>query len=91
MEADVNLGELQEMQLRGELRVPAPGELHGPGVGLGVLGGNSVGGYMDPDMVGLILGAEGEMEVCQVCEREEPLGKLLRCGACGVKKHPRCA
>ena len=46
---------------------------------------------MDPEMVGFTLGLEGDMDRCVVCHREEPLGTLLRCGACGEKKHPRCA
>ena len=50
-----------------------------------------MGCYMDPGMIGVVIGVEGEMEVCQVCGSEEPSGRLLRCGACGVKKHPRCA
>ena len=79
------------MQVRGELPIPAPGELRGPGVGLGVKGADSVGGYLDPDMVGMIVGVDGDREVCGVCGVDEPLGHLLRCGACGTKKHPRCA
>lgn len=54
------------MQARGELPVPPPGELRGPGVGLGVPGGDRVG-YMDPEMVGLILGEGEDREVCAVC------------------------
>ena len=46
---------------------------------------------MTPELVGMIVGVTGEMELCEVCQREEPGGTLLRCGACGVCKHPRCA
>ena len=60
-------------------------------MGLGIAGADVVGGYMEPDMVWMVAGVEGEMEVCGVCGVEEPLGRLLRCGVCGVKKHPRCA
>ncbi len=39
LESDVTLPDLQALQLRGELPTPAPEELSGPGVGLGVEGG----------------------------------------------------
>ena len=40
LNSDVTLTELQQLQARGELPVAAPGELRGPGIGIGCEGLN---------------------------------------------------
>ena len=62
------------MQLRGELPIPVPGVVRGPGVGLGVQGYETLGGFVEPEMIGLLLGVAGDMDTCAVCGVEEPAG-----------------